>query len=103
MHSLAPARTARCAQGVERQLLRGTEWWGCRVDAGTLCRHGMWWILSDWVDHPHNSCAVHVGAQPTMGGGDHWRQPFRQILDSQLRSRGLKRRPDNNGGERRRA
>ena len=59
------------------------------IDAshGTLCTLSVWWKLSEGVGHTHNSCAVHVGAQPAMGDGHHWRQQYRLILDSALRSR----------------
>ena len=39
------------------------------------------------MGHTHTSSAVHVGAQPAMGDGNHWRQQHRLILDSALRSR----------------
>ena len=44
------------------------------------------WKLSEGVGHTHNSPAVHVGAQPAMGGGNHRRLQYRLILDSVLRS-----------------
>ena len=56
------------------------------MDTGTLCTRGVWWKLSEGVGHTYNSSSVHVGAQPVIGDGNHWRQQYRLILDSVLRS-----------------